>query len=405
MSIPSDLCRPNPRTGEVIPLSVPELGGNEWCYIKECLDTNWVSYAGPFVSRFEAALAARTGAAQAVALASGTAALHLALLLAGVQGDDEVVMPAITFVAPANAVRYCGAWPAFVDVSPQDWQMDVNKLESFLAKECQVRSGRLYNRTTGRRVSALMLVHILGGMGNVDDVAELAVRYDLPLIEDAAECLAATYKGRAIGAALPLAGAPLRLVATSFNGNKIITTGGGGALLVNDETVANRARHLSTTAKADRITFFHDQVGYNYRMTNVAAAMGLAQLERLDEFAATKRRIAARYAAAFETSPQVVLHPEPVHCRSEFWLYTLLLDRPSLPLVYELEQWGIETRPIWTPPYRLPAFQDRSPVYACEFAGELHARALSIPSSVGLREDQQERVIEAILQLLADREP
>jgi perosamine synthetase len=401
MSTTSDPRTPEPGAGAIIPLAVPQMGGNEWRYIKECLDTNWVSYAGPFVARFELELAARSGAAHAVALASGTAALHLALLMAGVEADDEVVMPGITFVSPANAVRYCGAWPTFVDISARDWQMDVDKLASFLAGECRVRAGRLYNRSTGRRVSALMLVHLLGGMGDVDAVAELAARYDLPLIEDAAECLAATYKGRPIGAPLPAADVPLRLVATSFNGNKIITTGGGGALLANDEGIAHQGRHLSTTAKADRITFFHDRVGYNYRMTNLAAAMGVAQLERLDEYAAVKRAIAARYAQAFEGSPHAVLHKEPAHCRSEFWLYTLLLDRPSLPLVHELGRQGIEARPVWIPPYRLPAFRDRCAVYACDFGEEFHAGAISIPSSVGLQESQQARVIDTVLALLA----
>ena len=293
----------------VVPLCVPEIGGNEWTYIKECLDTNWVSYVGPFVERFEKDLAKKSGASHAVATSSGTAALHIALLLAGVGPDNEVVMPGITFVAPANAVRYCSAWPALIDINPMDWQLDVERLSDFLVDGCTVRDRQLINKTTGRRIAALLPVHLLGGMFDVDAVAELATRFELPLIEDAARILGATYKGRPIGAPCRAYGGPLRLVATSFNGNKIITTGGGGALLCEDAALAARARHLSTTAKADKIEFYHDEVGYNYRLTNLAAALGVAQLEKLDGYVEIKRNIARRYVGSLGKSDSVTLHP------------------------------------------------------------------------------------------------
>lgn len=388
---------------DFIPLSVPELRGNEWQYIKECLDTNWVSYAGSFVERFERELATKVRAKHTVAMASGTAALHLCLLLAGVRQDDEVIMPGITFVSPANAVRYCGAWPTFIDIRESDWQMDVDKLADFLATQCSVRNGQLFNRATGRRIATLLPVHLLGGMFDVDTVAELAAKYELPLIEDAAECLGATYKERPIGAAIPAVDIPLRFVVTSFNGNKVITTGGGGAVLTDDADLAAQAKHLSTTAKKDKIAFFHDQVGYNYRLTNIAAALGVAQLEKLEEYVASKRSVAQRYAEAFGTSKRVIPHKEPAHCQSTFWMYTVLLDHPSRPIVDKLNKSNIMSRPIWFPIYRLPAFQDHCLAYRCDFAEEFHQRALSIPCSVGLQEEQQTRVINSLLHLLETR--
>ncbi len=385
---------------DFIPLAVPEIRSNEWRYLKECLDTNWVSYLGPFVSRFEEELAAKTGAGHVVSTISGTAALHICLLLAGVGRDDEVVMPGITFVAPANAVRYCNAWPTFVDISENDWQLDIGKLSEFLAQHCTRRDGRLYNRVTGRRIAAILPVHILGGMADIDAVAELAEEYALPLVEDAAECLGATYQGRPIGAPLPSACPPLRLVTTSFNGNKIITTGGGGAILTNDADLAAQAKHLTTTAKADKVEFFHDRVGYNYRLTNIAAALGVAQLEVLEEYVEIKRSIASRYTEAFTGNGAIVTHREPANCRSTFWLYSVMLDRPSRPVIDELGRIGIMSRPIWMPIYRLPPFQDGCMAYRCDFAEEFYRRALSLPSSVGLRKDQQDRVIESLGRLL-----
>lgn len=385
----------------VIPLSVPTLRGNEWNYIKECLDTNWVSYAGPFVDRFESEMAAKVGAKHAVATASGTAALHISLLLAGVKDNDEVVMPAVTFVAAANAVRYCGAWPALIDISPNDWQLDSTQLEQFLTNGCSTRDGRLYNRTTGRRIAALMPVHLLGGMADVDAVAELATRYELPLIEDAAECLGATYKGRAIGAPCPAYGGPMRMVVTSFNGNKIITTGGGGAIFTEDPALAAHARHLTTTAKADEIEFIHDEVGYNYRLTNIAAALGVAQLEQLDEYVEIKRAIAARYAKHLQVHPHIKVHPEPLHCRSTFWMYSVTLDRPSRLVVDALNRAGVMSRPMWMPINTLPAFSDgtfRSNVTTAE---AFYKFGLSLPCSVGITEAQIDRVLTLLCQEIA----
>lgn len=382
--------------GFSIPLAVPELRGNEWAYVKDCLDTNWVSYVGPYVERFERELAVEAAAGYAVATSSGTAALHIALLLAGVGCDDEVVMPGMTFIAPANAVRYCGAWPTFTDIRADDWQWDVQKVSEFLRDGCSMRNGRLVNRQTGRRIAALLPVHLLGGMGDVDAVAELASRYELPVVEDAAECLGASYKTRAIAAPSPAYRGPLRLVATSFNGNKIITTGGGGAIFTNDEQLCCHAKHLTTTAKGDKIEFFHDELGYNYRLTNIAAALGVAQLQQLESYVVSKRAIAARYETAFAGRPDVRTHPEPSGCRSTFWMYSITLETLSRPVVDKLNSAGIMSRPIWQPLNRQPAFHGKAFSTALPVADELYRTGLSLPCSVGLASPQQEQVIAAV---------
>lgn len=382
--------------GQPIPLSVPHLAGNEWAYIRECLETNWVSYVGPFVTKFEEQLAGHAGCRYAVATNSGTAALHIALLNAGAQADSEVVMPAISFIAPANAIAYCGAWPALIDVSPVDWQMDLAKLADFLRHDCLEQGGALRNGKTGRRVSAILAVHLLGDMADVDGIAELCARYRLPLIEDAAECMGARYKERGIAAPNPALDPALRQVITSFNGNKIVTTGGGGALLTNDAELARRGHHLTTTAKSDSLRFEHDAIGYNYRLTNVCAALGVAQLEQLEHFVHLKRATAAKYSELLKNVPGVRLHPESLSTRSIFWLYTILLDEPVLPVIEQMNRLGVQARPVWTPIYAQPMFCGKIYSSRCEFAPRLHAHAVSLPSSVGITDEEIEAVVDAL---------
>lgn len=388
------------KPSEMIPLSVPTVGGNEWAYIKECLDTNWLSYVGPFVTRFEHDLAVRTGSRFAVATSSGTAALHLALLTAGVRENTEVVMPAITFVAPANAVAYCRAWPVLIDIRPLDWQLDIQKLSDFLHEGCAQKDGKLWNRASGRIVSAILPVHLLGGMADIDSIAELAQRFELPVIEDAAECLGARYKRRDIGAPIPGFDPEMRQVITSFNGNKIVTTGGGGALLTDSKPIYIRARHLSTTAKTDPVKFLHDEIGYNYRMNNICAALGTAQLERLDEFVSIKRRTAAKYRAALQNTDSIRLHPESPAVESIFWLYTVMTSQPSFPVIQDLNAMAIQARPVWTPLYDLPMFRENVHSYHCDFAAEFHACAISLPSSVGITDEQIETVAQRLREIL-----
>lgn len=376
-----------------IPLCVPHLGGNEWAYVKDCLDTNWVSAVGAYVDRFEREVAARAGAQFGVATTSGSAALHVALLVAGIQPEDEVLVSTLTFIAPANAIRLVGAYPVFIDAEPRYWQMDPNKVAHFLDRGCAVSNGRLRNRETGRTVRAILPVHILGHPCDVDPLLDLARRYDLVVIEDATESLGALYKGRPVGHLGDVA-------CFSFNGNKLITTGGGGMLVTDNPEWARAARYLTTQAKDDPVEYVHGAIGYNYRLTNVQAAMGCAQLERLDAHLAAKRRIAAGYAQALAEVAGIACPAEAPWAQSAWWLYTVLIDErrfgmDSRALLRCLGQQGIQTRPLWAPlhlnrPYR--AFGGAGfPV-----AEGLARRALSLPSSVGLTAGELRRVVDAV---------
>lgn len=383
-----------------VPLSVPEIRGNEWAYVKECLDTGWVSSAGAFVERFEREMARVSGADHAVATASGTAALHVALAVAGVRPDDEVLVSALTFIAPANAIRYLGAWPVFIDAEPAHWQMDGRRVRDFLADGCVRRDGALRNRETGRRIAAILPVHILGHPVDLDPILDLAREHGLPVVEDATESLGATCRGRPVGQLGDVA-------CYSFNGNKLITTGGGGMLVTRHEAWARRARYLTTQAKDDAIEYVHHEVGYNYRLTNLQAAMGVAQLEGLADFLAAKRRIAERYTAALRDVPGLAPMREAEWARSAWWMYTIGVDeavfgRDSRALMRALDARGIQTRPLWQPLHRSPAHAG-SPVASCPVADELNRVALSLPCSVGLPAADQERVIEALRGLAGGR--
>ena len=383
-----------------VPLSVPEIRGNEWAYVKECLDTGWVSSAGAFVERFEREMARVSGADHAVATASGTAALHVALAVAGVRPDDEVLVSALTFIAPANAIRYLGAWPVFIDAEPAHWQMDGRRVRDFLADGCVLRDGALRNRETGRRIAAILPVHILGHPVDLDPILDLAREHGLPVVEDATESLGATCRGRPVGQLGDVA-------CYSFNGNKLITTGGGGMLVTRHEAWARRARYLTTQAKDDAIEYVHHEVGYNYRLTNLQAAMGVAQLEGLADFLAAKRRIAERYTAALRDVPGLAPMREAEWARSAWWMYTVGVDeavfgRDSRALMRALDARGIQTRPLWQPLHRSPAHAG-SPVASCPVADELNRVALSLPCSVGLPAADQERVIEALRGLAGGR--
>ncbi len=394
MSTPiSERLAPGAPTAEVIPLCVPELGGNEWAYVKECLDTNWVSSVGAFVDRFERAVAERVGVRYAVATVNGTAALHIALLLAGVQPGDEVITSTLTFIAPANAIRYVGAWPVFVDAEPDYWQMDVDKLASFLELGCRWVNGALRNTATGRRVRAILPVHVLGHPVDMDPVLALAERFGLTVIEDATESLGARYRGRAVGSLGSTA-------CFSFNGNKLITTGGGGMLVTNDEALARRARYLTTQAKDDPIEYVHHTVGYNYRLTNVLAAMGVAQMEQLDHHLAAKRRIAARYREGLADVPGLTCMREAPWAESAFWMFTVLVDEAefglgSRALLAELARRKIQCRPLWQPLHESTAHMGAFAT-DCSVAVQLNRTALSLPCSVGLSEHDQQYVIDQI---------
>lgn len=373
-----------------VPLCVPEIRGNEWAYIKECLDTNFVSSVGAFVDKFECQVAARAGARFGVATTSGTAALHIALLVAGVEADDEVLVSTLSFVAPANAVRYVGAWPVFVDAEPEYWQMDVAKAVEWLENECHRTGGELRNKTTGRRVRAIMPVHVLGHPVDMAPLLDAARRYNLAVVEDATESLGATYNGRPLGAIGDIG-------CLSFNGNKLITTGGGGMIVTNDEAMAVRAKYLTTQAKDDAVESIHGAVGFNYRLSNIQAAMGCAQLEQLDDYLLAKRRISETYGLAFSEVPGLRPMQEAPWCRSAFWMYTMLVDAAvfgmdSRMLLRLLHQRGVQTRPLWQPLHSSPAHRG-APATDCSVAARLNAEAISLPCSVGLAAADQGRVI------------
>jgi aminotransferase in exopolysaccharide biosynthesis len=362
-------------------LHEPSFGGNEWSYIKQCLDSGFVSSVGPFVDRFEADLAAYTGAHCAVAVVNGTAALHVALQLAGVVRNDEVLVPALTFAATSNAIAYCGALPHFVDSEERTLGIDPSALRYYLSTIAVSRDGQCVNRATGRIIRALVPMHVFGHPVAIDELLAIAAEFNLVLVEDAAESLGSTYKGRHTGTFG-------RLGTLSFNGNKTITTGGGGAILTNDRMLAQRAKHLTTTAKVPhRWEYRHDEVGYNYRLPNLNAALGCAQLEQMPMLLAAKRRLHQLYAASFSAVSGLKLLGEPDGCSSNYWLQTLLLDRDRATardrLLTATNDAGIMTRPIWVLNHRLPAFAD-CPRMPLNVAESLEGRIINIPSSAQL---------------------
>ncbi len=377
----------------IIPVAVPCFRGREWEYLKQCLDTNWVSSAGPFVERFEQVMAEYTGTAHAVAVSSGTAALHTALMVAGIKPDDEVLVSDFTFIAPANAIRHAGAWPVFIDASADTWQMDPDLVYRFLSENCVRQGNRTINRQTGRTVSAIIPVHILGHPVDMDPIMDLAAQYDLIIIEDAAESLGATYGSRQVGSMG-------KFGCFSFNGNKLITSGGGGMLVTDDLHLARKARHITSQAKMAALDFRHDEVGYNYRLTNIQAALGLAQLEQVDEFLAAKRAIAAVYTLALGDVPGISTMPRAPWADSTWWLYTILVDpkkygHTNLQLMQMLKAEGISTQARWQPLHETEAHKGAQAVVN-GVSKDLHLRALTLPCSVNLKTEQAYRISKLI---------
>jgi perosamine synthetase len=362
-------------------LHEPTFGGNEWQYVKECLDSSFVSSVGKFVDRFEADLAAFTGAKFAVAVVNGTAALHIALKLAGVRDGDEVLVPALSFVATANAVTYCSATPHFVDSEERALGMDARKLRAYLVSHTEQKGGLCVNKASGRVIRALVPMHTFGHPVDIEGLLAIAHDFSIVLIEDAAESLGSTYHGRHTGT-FGLAGT------LSFNGNKTITTGGGGALLINDAALARYAKHLTTTAKLPhRWEYRHDEVGYNYRLPNLNAALGCAQLEQLPTLLVAKRKLFQCYQAAFEPLQGIRLLAEPENCISNYWLQTLVLDGAQAGerdrLLTATNEAGYMTRPVWALMQELTPFQD-CPTMDLSMAKSLAQRVINIPSSAGL---------------------
>lgn len=374
----------------MIPLSVPNLSGNEWKYIKECLDTNWVSSVGSYVKLFEEKAAAFCGCKYGVAISNGTSALHISLLLAGVQSNDYVLLPNITFVASANSIKYIGAEPLLIDVDQDDWQMDLDLLEQFLEEETTISASGCIHTQSNRRVSAIMPVHVLGNIGDMDRLLVIANKYALVVVEDATEALGSYYKGKHAGS-FGLMGC------LSFNGNKIITTGGGGMIVTNDEDIAKRAKHLTTQAKADPMEYYHDEVGYNYRLVNILAAMGVAQMEQLPGFINRKKEIANRYNEAFSNIQEIRPQAYSSDVDANKWLYTIYTGQQK-ELRSFLWNNDIEVRPFWTPMNQLPAFNGCTYYNADDVSSNVYGHCLSLPCSSSLTDDEQQTTINLVKQ-------
>lgn len=383
---------------EFIPLSVPNFCGNERKYVDEALEGAWVSTSGAKVGEMEECIAKYVGMPQAVCCASGSAALHLAALTAGVKPGDEVIVPALTFIASVNpTTRYVGAQPVFFGCD-ETATMDPDAVEDFCANQCELKADGLYNKRTGARVSALVLVHVFGNMADMPRFLRIAKDYKLTLIEDAAEALGTKYtEGPLAG---KFAGTMGDVGAYSFNGNKIITTGTGGTLVSNHPEWTARAKHLSTQAKTDLLQFKHDEVGYNYRMTNIDACLGLAQMELLEGFIAHKTARYEQYKAALDGVKGFSMLSFREGTRSNHWFYSLLLpDRLERDdVIARLQAQGIQTRPVWS------LINEQCDYGSCEthamdVAREYRRRIVNIPCSTNLTEAQCARVIEAVLAL------
>lgn len=372
---------------EFIPLSVPHIRGHEWDYVKECLDGEWVSSAGPFVDRFEKEFSAYVGSKHAIACSSGTAALHVGLMLAGVKLGDSVLVPTLTFISSVNAIHYCGARPVFLD-SDDHYNLCPDSLREALKKY-------------GKKIAAILPVHIFGGAARMDEILAVAAEHGVPVVEDAAEGMGTRFLkntgGQTAGRHVGTSGA---VGCFSFNGNKIITTGGGGMLVTDDDALAKRAKYLTTQAKDDEARFVHHEVGFNYRLTNVQAAIGSAQLEQLDGYLKKKKEIFRRYERALNEVPGLRVAAAPAYSDNNYWMPCLQIDARKYgedreQLMARLGKAKIQARPVWELSHR------QKPYAACERlptpnAERLHEITLNIPCSVGLTEAQQARVIEEL---------
>jgi aminotransferase in exopolysaccharide biosynthesis len=385
MSLPKDIVTRLRRAlgspSSFVALHEPRFIGNEWQYLKECLDSTSVSSVGKFVEQFEADIASYTGAKYAVAVVNGTAALHIALLLAGVRRDDEVLVPTLTFVATANAVSYIGAMPHFVDSEEGTLGINPDALRKYLAVNAKIVGDHYVNRTTGRPIRAVVPVHVFGHPVRMAELLSVAQDYRLKVIEDASESLGSFYQDRHT-ATFGNVGI------LSFNGNKVITTGGGGAILTDDAELARLAKHLTTTAKVPhRWEYVHDHVGYNYRMPNLNAALGCAQLENMPAYIASKRALFRKYVEVFADIPSVRIMQEPVCCQSNYWLQALVLDEASASqrdtILAATNDADFMTRPTWTLMHRLLPFRS-CPKMDLSVAESMERRIINLPSSAGL---------------------
>lgn len=378
----------------MIPLAVPNLSGNEGKYLQECVTSTFVSSVGPFVSRFEQMVAVAAGWTHGVATSAGTTGLHAALTAVGVKRDDLVVVPAFTFIASANAIAHCGAVPWLLDVDVGSWTLDPQQLEDCFARDAVASSGALIHRSSGKRVAAIMPVFTLGTPADMAAIGTIAGRYSVPIVVDAAAALGATYRG-----SLP-ASTGAALTVFSFNGNKTVTAGGGGAVVGNDQALCDLVRHLTTTARRGS-DYDHDMVGFNYRMTNLQAAVGCAQLEQLDAFVRAKRAIGARYDAELGSLPGAGRFPQPNWAESARWFSGITLDAELVQrMIPDLRKDGVDARPFWKP-IHLQAPYHASPRASLDRTEAVWRTVLTLPCSTNLTSDDQSTVILTVKNWLA----
>lgn len=376
----------------MIHLAEPNLTGNERKYLNECIDTTFVSSVGAFVTRFEEDVVKVTGADFGTAVSSGTAGLHMALKAVGVEKDELVCIPSFTFIATANAVMHCGAQPWLIDIAKDSWTMDPDVLAQELQEKAEVRDGKVYHKSSGKRIAAIMPVYTLGMPADMDKIKRIAAEYHLPVVADAAAAIGARYKGNNIGKIADV-------TVFSFNGNKTITCGGGGALVSGNQEIIEKAHHLATTARCG-IEYEHDMVGYNYRMTNIQAAVGCAQLERVDEFVEKKKYIREYYSKHLNGISDISFFPEVEWAESACWFSGLVLsDKYEVKKVCELlKEKGIEARTFWKPVHQQKPYvnEERSEM---KVADNLWKHVLTLPSSTGITEEELEQVVKAIKEI------
>lgn len=373
---------------KLIPLSVPNIAGNEWKYVKDCLDTGWISSVGSYVTQFEQMVADFAGTKYGVAAVNGTAALHIALLLSGVKQDDYVILPNLTFVASANSIKYLGADPILIDADPNLWQMDLDLLEEFLENETDEKDGSLFYIKDGRRIGAIMPVHILGNMCDMDRFLSIVKKYPLPIVEDATESLGTKYKGKGAGTFSPLS-------CLSFNGNKIISTGGGGCIITDDAALAKHAKHITTTAKASADEYYHDEVGYNYRLVNVLAAIGVGQMELLPSFIKRKKECVAFYKKELAGVGDIRFQQELPDVETNGWLFTIQTDKQQ-QLLNHLNVNKILSRRFWMPMNKLPMYKDCVYIQKKDNADYIYNTCLSIPCSTNITDEELAIVVNEI---------
>ena len=381
----------------MIPLSVPSLKGNEWQYVKECIDTEWVSSAGKYVDLFEQKIAKYTGSKYAVACVNGTAAIQVSLRLAGVMPDDEVIVPTLTFIAPINAVAYNNASPIFMDADNY-YNVDIEKTIEFIKTETVYKKGFTYNKTTDKKISAILPVHMWGNACEFDSIFDLCKERNIAVIEDASESLGTfyndnKYKGKHTGTVG-------KLGCLSFNGNKIITTGGGGMILTDDEALAEKAKYLTAQAKDDPIRYVHDEIGYNFRLTNIQAALGVAQLEQLPKILKRKKEIYDFYQTSIQNIDGLSLSKVPNYADNNHWLNLLQIDSGNYSedreeLMKRLEENGIQSRPVWKLNHEQKPYKDCQH-YKIKNAKNLVEKSLCLPSSSNLTNDNLDKIVSQI---------